>query len=78
MREKPHCEIASKTSDCNGIVKRNGWTNETIDGHLWQCPAWKCNKCGQEWWSYFDDDNGDEACDLDDEIDDDEMEYDDE
>lgn len=62
----PHSSFTREPSDCDGMVKRDGWTTVSIDASTWICPAWKCDKCGATWWSYFDNDNGDEAYDLDD------------
>ena len=56
-KQEPH-------KGCGGTIKRDGWCYESIDFSTWKCPHWKCDKCGEEWWSYFDTDNGDEAFDL--------------
>ncbi len=46
------------------MIVRNGWYWESIDCHSWRCPGWVCQKCGDRFWSWFDDDNGDEAYDT--------------
>ena len=74
MNQQPHKEMTGPglggvTSDCDGIVRRNGWTCVDIDAHAWRVPSWKCDKCGAMFWSYFDTDNGDEGYDMD-EVDD--------
>lgn len=78
MKQGPHSEIGNGCSDpdCDGIVRRNGWTYVGIDGATRVCPSWKCDKCGAEFWSYFDTDNGDESYDFDDDDDSDDF-YDD-
>ena len=64
MKQQPHCQMSGPglggvTTDCDGIV--------SIDAHTWRVPSWKCNKCGAEFWSYFDTDNDDEGYDTDEE-----------
>jgi hypothetical protein len=63
----PHKTFSREPSDCDGIVKRDGWSFVSIDAHTWSCPAWKCSKCGATWWSYFDTDNGDQGYDTEEE-----------
>lgn len=66
MKQCKHREMNNNCSaDCDGTVKRNGWAYESIDAGTWACPAWKCDKCGAKFWSWFDVDNGDEAYDID-------------
>ena len=71
MKEKRHNEFKEPVN-CDGVVKRNGWTFESIDACTWSCPAWKCDKCGAEFWSWFDEDNGDEAYNTEEEDEEDE------
>lgn len=51
------------------MLKRDGWSNvDVIDGdgdRIWKSwykvPSWKCNECGQKFWGWYDQDNGDES-----------------
>jgi hypothetical protein len=65
MKQQKHCEMDGRDagSTCTGTVKRNGWCWQSIDGHSWCCVAWKCDKCGKQWWSWRDEDNGDRSYD---------------
>ena len=51
--------------DCGGMIKRTGWGPISIDGGTMWCPCWTCDKCGKTFWSWTDEDNGDEAYDDD-------------
>lgn len=82
MKQQLHSELESQNlpqlrgypvTGCTGLIKRDGWCFEYIDCHLWKLPHWKCDKCGDSWWSYFDEDNKDEGFDT--ESDDDEEEW---
>lgn len=62
----------SPVTGCTGTIRRTGWTYQSIDLHTWKLPSWTCDKCGEKWWSYFDNDNGEEGFDTDAECDDEE------
>lgn len=63
MIAQKHCDMVERCRDpnCSGMVKRDGWTYVDIDADTWRVPSWKCDKCGVSFWSYFDDDNGEEG-----------------
>lgn len=62
MRQMPCHELDDgvqfESKGCSGIVKRDGYTTVVIDGCTWLVCAWKCDRCGRQVWSYFDDDLG--------------------
>lgn len=70
MKQQTHAALEAENlpqfrgtplTGCTGMIKRDGWCYEGIDGCTWKLPHWKCDKCGASWWSYFDTDNGDEG-----------------
>ncbi|MBQ6357359.1 MAG: hypothetical protein IJI97_00185 [Clostridia bacterium] len=69
MKQCLHREMGNGCADpsCDGTVRRTGWTAVGIDASTVICPAWTCDRCGAKFWSYFDQDNGDESYDPDEE-----------